>query len=518
MLFLNLWILLAFIPLYIIYTKHIKHIESGSTKTLFFSLLFMVLAIAQPVLKNTLQKQKFHSQEFIIALDASYSMQADDLKPSRYIVAKKAIKKLLSSHPKDRFTLFVFTSNALLISPPTTDTSLSILALDSINPEYILTKSTNLKHLFQTVSKLSMKRKKLIVFSDGGEEHVIQEMSELAKKNNITPYFVATATQKGAALKKSKHFIKDAHSALVISKINPALKELAKLSHGRYYELNSLDIMQQLSKDITQKTTIQTAIQVSTYKELYYLPLIIALILFFLAITKFGVILLFIGIMLVLPQKAEASFLDFHHLSKAKKFVQTKEYQKAIHEYKLITPSVQSYYNIASLYYKLGEYRDALQFYTQIQSTNPKIKQAIFYNMANCATKIKKYDRAKRFYRLSLAFSEDADALYNLQLLQKLHPKTPQNVVDMMPKEQTHKEAKEHQKTSKEKKNANNSSASSSSNQQSQESSHGGGSQKKKKRKSIKKSKTKNKSSNFKLGYKAYEKINKGYSDEKEPW
>ena len=516
--FINLWALLAFIPLYLIYKRQIQNSDSRSMKLLFFSLIFMVLAIARPALQNSLEEQKFDSQEFVIALDASYSMQADDLKPTRYIAAKKAIRKLLSTHPKDRFTLFVFTSNALLISPPTTDTALSMVALDAINPDYILTKSTNLKNLFKVVAKLPMQAKKLIIFSDGGDEHNFQEIQTIAKNSAITPFLVATATQKGAALKRDDHFIKDAHSSLVISKINPSFKELAKLTDGKYYELKSLDIMDELTADLEENVQTQVNIKVKTYKELFYIPLSLALLLFFLAITKFGAIWSILAFMLVSPTHSEASVFDFYHIERAQQFRDAKQYRAAIKEYKAITPSVQSYYNIATLYYKLGENRDALKFYTQIQTRDPKIKQAILYNMANTAARIKKYERAKRFYVQALAFGEDKDALYNLRLLRKLHPKKAKDVLAMMPKEQTFKEAKNHQKTDKEEKNSNNSSQSSSSNQQSQESSHGGGSQKKKKRQPTKRSQTKNKSSNYKLGYKAYEKINKGYSNEKEPW
>jgi len=516
--FLNLWAILALIPLYLIYKQQIQHSDSRSIKLLFFSLVFMILAIARPALQNSLQEQKFSSQDFIIALDASYSMQADDLKPTRYIASKKAIQKLLSMHPKDRFTLFIFTSNALLISPPTTDTSLSMIALNSIHPEYILTKSTNITKLFKTVSKLPIGVKKLIIFSDGGDEHNLQEIHKIAKNSNIKPFLVATATQKGAALKKDAHFIKDAHASLVISKINPSFKELANITDGKYYELHSLDIIDTLSADLKEDSKTETNIKVKTYKELFYVPLTIALVLFFLAVTKFGTLFGILPLLMIFPADSNAFILDFYHLNKAEGFTQTKHYKKAIAEYKHVTPSISSYYNIATLYYKIGENKDALRYYTKIQTTDPKLKQAILYNMGNCAARIKKYERAKQFYRQALSFGEDKDALYNLTLIKKLHPKKVKDVLSMMPKEQSSKEAKNHQKISKEEKNFNNSSARSGSNQQSQESSHGSGSQKKKKHQTLQHSQTKNKNSNYKLGYKAYEIINKGYSNEKEPW
>ena len=179
--FLNSWIFFALIPLYFLYKKDSKtakstlfmqenRSETKQGKLLFLTLAFLIVALARPVLQNSLEEEKFDAQEYIIALDASYSMQADDVQPSRYEAAKTLIKELIHSHPKDRFSLLAFTSNTLLISPPTTDGTISTMALDALDPANILTKSTELKQLFETVSKMPLQKKNLIIFSDGGDE------------------------------------------------------------------------------------------------------------------------------------------------------------------------------------------------------------------------------------------------------------------------------------------------------------------------------------------------------------
>ncbi len=515
MLLLNAWILFGLIPLYFIYKKQSSKKISKRIRLLYISLFFMLLAASRPAINNAFVNQKFASQDFIIALDASYSMQANDLIPSRYIMAKKAIKKLLKSHPKDRFSLFLFTSNTLLISPPTTDTAITILALDSINPKYILTKSTSLKKLFQTITKVPLKQKKLIIFSDGGDEHDILKLTEIAKKNNIIPYIVATATQKGAPLKQANHFLKRPDNSLVISKINPTLKDLANSTNGKHYELSSLHVIDTLSNDLQNTTATQSQIKVHSYKELFYIPLGIAILLFFISITKLSNFFLLIPLILFMPKYANASLLDFYQIKKAKTFYTLKQYKKAAFTYQKVTPSVNSYYNIATSYYKAGAYKTAMRYYMQIKTKNPKIKQKVFYNMANCAFKLKKYDEAKRLYIDALVLGKDEDALYNLNLIKKLHLKTNENVAKMLPKKESSRQQKK-QIGKKEKKKSTNKNASGS-NRSSNKSTNGGGGNKKKKRPTITK-KQKTKLHNYKIGYKAYEKINKGYSDEKEPW
>ena len=510
---LNPWILFGLIPLFILYKRDKAHDNSRQTKLLYLSFVFMLLALCEPVIKNSLSHEKFNSQDYIIALDASYSMQADDLKPTRYKKAKEAIKKLLELHPKDRFTTFIFTSNALLISPPTTDKFITIEALDAINPNYILTKSTNLYNLFKTIAKTSFKKKNLIVFSDGGDEQDIAKLATILKKNSITPYFVATATQNGSALKKDGKYLKNSHSSLVVSKINPMLKDLASLSGGKYYELNSINIIDTLSNDLNKENSKkQEKIEVQSYKELFVIPLFIALVLYFISVTKLHQLYIFIPFLLM-PYSLHANILDFYHLSKANHDFKELKYKKAALEFTNLEPSVRSYYNIATSYYKAGEYKHALSYYTKIRTSHKDIKEAILYDMGNCAVKLKKYDRAREYYILALALREDKDALYNLNLIRGL--KTQK---DMTPKS-IHKSSQKKKKSSKSKRESEKKQkkGKSGSNRNSQQSTNGAGGNKQKKHTSSI-TKKRNKANKFKMGYKAYEIINRGYSDEKEPW
>ncbi len=520
MIFLNGWILFGLIPLFFLYKKQTQKENSRQTKLLYLSLLFMIIAVAQPALKNALHNEKFDSQDYIIAIDASYSMQADDLKPSRFAVAKEGIKKLFKLHPKDRFTLFAFTSKALLIAPPTTDTAISSSALDALNPRYILTKSTSLKNLFQTVAKSSFKQKKLIIFSDGGDEHNVASLVSLLKKNNIIPYFVATASQKGAALKKDGSYIKDANGALVISKINPSLKAIAADSGGKYYELNSLGVIEQLSNDITTNTTDKNInIKVQSYKELFYIPLSIALILFFISVTKLHQLFVLIPLLLLFPYKANAGILDFYYLKKANSAYKEKHYLQSARAFDDMSPSFQSYFNAGTAYYKAHQYHTALKYFSLLKTPDKRLKALVYYDIANCAVHLKQYKRAQKYYMASLALHKDKDALYNLNLLRKLHlftlPSPPNALDDKKPKKEK-KQIKEKAKHSKE--NNKNKANGNSSNQNAQLSKNGAAENKKKHKSGARKKKKEKSQASYKMGYKAYELINKGYTNEKEPW
>lgn len=513
---LNPWIFFALLPLYLIYKKNRQQDATLSLKLFFASIIFMIIALSRPVLENSMSEEKFDAQEFIIALDVSYSMQANDIVPTRYEVAKQAIAKLLKSRQKDRFSLFAFTSNPLLISPPTTDYTISLAALNALQPKYILTKSTNLYTLFETIAKIQQKHKKLILFTDGGDQHNIGELANFLNQHQITPYIIATATQKGAALKKNGRYIKDIYSSIVVSKINPILKELANQTGGKYYELQSIDVIDQLVNDLQDDHTYKQNVQVKTYKELFIYPLAIALVLFLLAVTKLQKLIIPLLALLFAAQNTEASLLDFIYLNKAQSYYKNKEYKQAATTFSMIDPSVQSYYNIATSYYKAAHYKTALTYYSQIQTKDPVLKQKIFYNMGNCAVQLKRYDRAKRFYIQALALGEDEDALYNLNLLRKLQLKTGVNIADMLPPKNAKEKKNSSKSTGKQKDNKKNKGGKSNSKQSASQGLKASKSTKKSSQQSTVTSKNKN--IKYNIGYKAYEIINKGYTNEKEPW
>lgn len=520
--FVYIWVFFLFIPLYLFYKTDIKQFDEKKQfqrRLLFTSLALMLLAMARPVITHSINEQKFDAQDFIIALDASYSMQADDIKPSRYEAAKENIKAILQSLPNNRFSIFAFTSNAMLISPPTTDIGISLIALNALNPKYILTKGTSLYALLQTIAKTSYDKKKLIIFTDGGEDHNLQRLVATAKQYNIVPYVVAVGSDKGAVLHDNGKNLEDVKGNLVISRINPILKNFALQSGGKYYELssNSFSALDELLSDLsnTQNNDEESKIHVLTYTELFWIPLALALIFFFIAVTKIHQ-LFFLSLLMFSPYEAHSSLLDFYHLDKAQKSYNEKKYKNAAAEFSKLPPSVQSYYNMGVAYYKDKQYKSAIKIFSKIKSKDPKIKQNLYYNMGNCAQRLKKYDRAKIYYQKALGLGFDKQAYENLMNIYGLQEKV--DISDMLPPNETDTQTQASKNNNTKKDESKSSSKESKSNQKAAESSNGSASNKgKETQKPLKKNDTINKSQ-YKLGYKAYELINKGYTNEKHPW
>lgn len=94
----------------------------------FLAIALLMVAMARPSATVTLPTQK---QTIILALDASGSMRAKDVEPSRLVAAQTAAKQFVAdTSPKTRVGVVVFAGTAQLVQPPTDDREAVIAAID----------------------------------------------------------------------------------------------------------------------------------------------------------------------------------------------------------------------------------------------------------------------------------------------------------------------------------------------------------------------------------------------------
>jgi Ca-activated chloride channel family protein len=97
---------------------------------LFFALAALAVAMARPVATVTLPTQK---QTIVLALDASGSMRAKDVEPSRLVAMQNAAKQFVAeASPRTKIAVVVFAGTATLVQPPTDDREAVIAAIDRI--------------------------------------------------------------------------------------------------------------------------------------------------------------------------------------------------------------------------------------------------------------------------------------------------------------------------------------------------------------------------------------------------
>jgi Ca-activated chloride channel family protein len=455
---------------------------------LYISLAFMIIALTRPVVINQQNNESIKAKDLIIALDVSSSMNADDIKPTRLNVAKKLIGKILETNKQDRFSLFAFTTNPLILSPSTTDHQLLISAIDSLKVDNILTHGTNLQNLLNRISVLKIPQKNLLLFSDGGDSFDIEQLLDICQENGIHIFAIGTATNKGATLKDSYgKKIKDTKKNLVISRLNPQLKDLAQQSGGEFFKIDDFDF---LLGFIEQERFSKK--QNRSFSELFWIPLLIGVILFWINFVKIPK-----KILLLIPflsLHSDANLLDWYYIDKANDYYHQHKYKEAVENFSMIEhKTMQSQLNLANSYYQLESYKKARSIYKNLKSTDKRVKKIIFYKLGNCEAKLKKYKKAREYYKKALSFGKDNEILYNLRLISFKKDKNRRDFPAFHSKDKAKEDTPQGSKSKK---------------------------SKPKQDSKTKKTEAKVVKPSFKrpLGFKAYELINKGYIDEKQPW
>ena len=477
-------------------------------------LMLLLLTLGRPVKEDVLREADIKAKEIVIALDVSFSMRATDLAPNRYEFAKETIKALLAKNPADNIMLIAFTTNPLLLSPPTTDHALINIALQSLNPKYILTRGTSIKALFTYLNKMHMGEKSLILITDGGEESSLAKLQKPIQESKLSLITLALGSKKGTTItNEDGTLVKDKEGHLVVSRLNPLLNSLSDAVGGTYVTASSTP---EATADVLNDALLQQTAKMENVKkmqrhnkELYQIPLALALLLFLLLHTR-GVKYLLI-LFALFGIQLHASFLDDYYLHKAydnynkQHFMQSKE---AIEHIEI--PTLQSQMTLANNAYKLGAYKKAIALYKSIRSTSLFVKQQLYYNIGNAYAMQKAYDKAKIYYTKALQLGDDDDAEHNLALIALLHDSGEGVLGIAHPKSQGGASSKSEMQEEKKKRTQDEDAPSSGS---------GGGGER-----SMQKKQERNKllmdvqTKPQPLGSKAYELINKGYIHENHPW
>ncbi len=477
-------------------------------------LMLVVLSLARPVQEEALQETGIEAKDIIIALDVSYSMKATDITPTRYDFAKETIASLLQANPADNIMLIAFTTNPLLLSPPTTDHALINIALKNLNPEFILTKGTSLEKLFKRLSSMKMGHKNLILMTDGGEEKNLEKLTTLLQTSNISLTVLALGTTQGTTIEnKDGSLLKDKDDNLVISRVNPLLESLSSSVSGSYVTASSSPkatadkLSDALQENADQAQQIQKMQR--HYLELYQLPLGVALLLFFMVHTRAVKYLLIL--FTLLGVQAEASILDNYHLNRAYKSYKASDFNETKKQIRQIkVRSLQSQMVLANTYYNQRAFKKAIQTYRSIRSTSPKIKQQLYYNIANAYAMQESYDKAKLYYTKALQLGKDPDAEHNLHLVALLSDQKSADLGIAHPKSQDSSSSKSETQEGDDKE--------SNSEDEPSSGSGGGGESQTQKEQEKNKLLDAGEQEQHPLGSKVYELINKGYIRETQPW
>jgi Ca-activated chloride channel family protein len=212
----------------------------------------LLVAIARPLFGNQPMEVERSSVDFLIGLDLSNSMLAEDVEgKSRLVAAKAGISKLLDKLDSDRAGLVGFAGEAFLAAPITQDHEAVRRNLNGLTPTMITKQGSDLAKAIEFAGKTfengKYETKALVLVTDGEElQGDALNAARAAAGKGMAVFTVGVGTSIGARIPETAErgavggpkFAKNEFGRDVTTRLNERmLQQLASSGHGFYEPL-----------------------------------------------------------------------------------------------------------------------------------------------------------------------------------------------------------------------------------------------------------------------------------------
>jgi Ca-activated chloride channel family protein len=256
------------------------------------ALALLIIAAANPQVGTRLEEVKQTGIDVFILLDVSTSMMAEDIKPNRLEKAKYQISNLVNKLRGDRIGLIIFSGEAFVQFPLTTDYAAANLFLSAVDFTSIPTQGTAISPAIDLAVKsfdAKASTQKVIVIITDGEDHEgnIKESVDQAVEKDITFYTIGLGSSAGVPIPlylngKQTGFKTDREGKVVLTRLDDKiLKEIASEGKGKYFHgSNYEDQLDMIYSDLSQLEKTEFGVKkVTDYEDRFYYFLIPAIIL-----------------------------------------------------------------------------------------------------------------------------------------------------------------------------------------------------------------------------------------------
>jgi Ca-activated chloride channel homolog len=308
-----LWLIPVLIVLYILFNRNRKRLlekfaEKELQKSIIYSfsgikskikfgfivsaLTLLILAFANPQVGTKMQEVKQTGIDVYILLDVSRSMQAEDIKPNRLEKAKYQISNLIQKLRGDRIGLIIFSGEAYIQFPLTTDYSAANLFLSAVDFNSVPQPGTAIASAINMAVQSfdSATTDKAIIIITDGEDHEgdIDKAVEDATDKDIKIYTIGLGSPDGVPIPVFDNrgnkvgFKQDSDGQTVLTKLDETiLKKIAKDGNGKYYQGNNYeDYLDKIYNDLSKLEQSEFGVKkVTDYEDRFYYFLIPAILL-----------------------------------------------------------------------------------------------------------------------------------------------------------------------------------------------------------------------------------------------
>jgi Ca-activated chloride channel homolog len=266
--------------------------EKRTIRKIFFSigLIFLVFALTGPRFGTKTEIVQRLGVDIIIAIDTSYSMLAEDIKPNRMEQSKYEIHRLIDELTGDRVALIAFSGESIIHCPLTTDYGAAKTFLDYIDVGVVPIPGTNIEkaihssfELFEKGSGAGSESQIIILVTDGESiKGKPLNAAERAAEKGIRIFTIGIGTSGGEIIPirdengQLEDYKKDSSGNVVKSSLDEkTLEQIAAVTKGSYLrgdrgEVNVQQIIEMLGS--LHKTDLHER-KISRLKEQYRYPL-----------------------------------------------------------------------------------------------------------------------------------------------------------------------------------------------------------------------------------------------------
>ena len=381
--------------------------------------LLTIIALAGPTWERLPQPVFQKQSALVIALDLSYSMYADDIKPNRLERARFKIADLLDLRKEGQTALLVYAGDAFTVTPLTDDIKTIKSQLTALSPEIMPAPGSNtgiaIKKATDLLKQAGMNHGHILMITDE-IDRVYEKHFNDARKAGYQISILGVGTEEGVPVKLANgSFLKDRAGSIIIPTLDQAnLRELASSGNGRYAlmqiqddDINRLNNIFSHEQDDTQET--ETDFKSDQWQE--FGPWLVLLLLPLMALAfRRGYLSVMLAMIIFNPEQVQAFEWSDLWLNKNQQAMRALENEQANIAAELFKDDKWK----AAAKYRAGDFTDAEEL------LNNKSDSLSEYNRANAMARQGRYEDAIAAYENVLDKVPDhEDAKYNKELIEK---------------------------------------------------------------------------------------------------
>ena len=381
--------------------------------------ILVVFALAGPTCERLPQPVFQKQSALVIALDLSYSMYSEDVKPSRLERARYKISDLLDMRQEGQTALLVYAGDAFTVTPLTDDIKTIKSQLNALSPEIMPAPGSNAEIAISKSTDLLKqagisKGHVLLITDEVDSKHNDSFIN--ANKSGYKVSILGIGTREGTPIKLSDGgFLKDRNGTIVIPKLSTETLRQLVSSGGGYYETSQVSdgdierLNRLFNSGLEKNDETETEFETDRWHE--FGPWLVLLVIPFVAFGfRRGYLVLLVGVMISNPDEAIAFEWNDLWINQNQKAMRALENEQAEVAAELFKDNEWK----AAAKYRAGDYAAIEELLDKYQDNRS------LYNKANSFARQGRFDEAIAAYDQVLKNDpEHEDAKFNKELIEK---------------------------------------------------------------------------------------------------